>query len=214
MPSCTAPCSTPRRLGLLALAALAGASASVHAGNSAEPQLPTSAPLHQAAHTQCPLAPGPWSGPNAWVLSTPQHWRSLVQGAPEQALGQRVNWQRQSVLLAYAGQQPTLSHALEIKPVRRPNQEGGAAKQAGLHFEAHLLGPAPGQMAAMALSTPCALVLLPKSNYGTLRVHWVGLNHATTLAKPPVVVRPHAGPTAGQGADNKLPALPQAGGRL
>ncbi len=203
-----------RSPGHLALAGQAIAIACACASANANAQADGGAQRHQATHTQCPLAPGPWAGPDAWLLSTPQHWRRLVRGTPDQALGQAVNWQRQSVLLVFAGQQPTLSHALEIQPTRGTAGTAGANIFSSTRFEAHLLSPAPGQMAAMALSTPCALIVLPKPNSGVARVHWVGLNHSPTLAKAPVAVRPEADPRSSPGEEVKPPPLPQAGGRL
>jgi hypothetical protein len=112
-------------------------------------------------HTQCP-----WRavGPNAHIMTSDRQWQRLMSVSPERGAGQAIDWQHHDALVFGVGTQANLAIGLNIEP----NALGFEGRNARLRVT--ILRPEKGEMAPMALSHPCAVLLIPKRTWRVLDV--------------------------------------------
>ena len=128
--------------GMLAMSACAGVAA---------PAVPA-----QRSHAQCPLA---GTEARSLLIDSAADWQAVWPGDEAAALGRPVDWEVERVLVHALAQQPTLGVRVEAVALGAP--PAGAMPRLGLR----VTRPAPGAMAAMALSRPCVVVAVARGHW-------------------------------------------------
>ena len=145
-----------RRLLGAVLAAAPWAVDALASGSSRTPRIE-----QQRGHAICPL---PGRDEQALLIDTRDEWRALVSADETRALGRKVRWSRERVLLYAMPQQPTLGIQVAATGVVRTGP--GDPPQLGLR----VVRPAPDAMAATALSRPCVFVALSRGAWREVRL--------------------------------------------
>lgn len=114
-------------------------------------------------HVQCPLAS---RDPVTWVIDRETDWRALQPvTSGDEALGRPVRWSRERLLIHSIGLQPTLGHSVRLAGTEFTRL---GARQLGLRIEVR--HPAPDEMAATALSSPCLVVAVPRGRWRSVQL--------------------------------------------
>jgi hypothetical protein len=124
-------------------------------------QAPTAAKvLAWRAHGVCPMG-GQKRGVH--MLTSVQEWQKTITQAETGALGRRVQWGRERVLVYALDGKPQLGTRLESPGSLRIS--GGV-----LWWPIVLRTPEPGTMMATALSRPCVIAAVPRRGWQRVRV--------------------------------------------
>lgn len=133
--------------------------------------------LAQRGHVQCPLA---GREAQALVLDRPEAAARWLAVDEAQAVGRALDWSRERLLIVALAQQPTLGVQAALDD--RLPYAGRRQLQATVRVQR----PAPGSMAAMALSRPCVVAVLPRGPWHTVQLR----GDARTEGLPAVAARP------------------------
>jgi hypothetical protein len=133
-------------------------------------------------HAQCP-----WKlhGPTVAVIKNGSQWQQLMSTTQDLAAPAPVNWRTQDLIIFALSEQPHLGVAVSLAPtpVRSLRVE-----TAGAHLQVQVTQPAPDSLAAMAMSNPCVMALVPKRKWRRMHVHTVGSDEV--LWQGPIRVAP------------------------
>ena len=114
----------------------------------------------QLAHAHCPL---PGEDERTLLIDSPAQWRAIVPTDEVQALGRKVRWNRERVLVSALAQQPTLGVRVTASVARK-------RVASTLHLTLVVTRPGPDEMAMTALSRPCVFVALTRGAWRQVRV--------------------------------------------
>lgn len=115
------------------------------------------------SHVQCPLAS---REPATWVIDSESGWHARQAATPsDEALGRPVRWSRERLLIYSIGLQPTLGHSVRLAGTDFARL---GTRQLGLRIEVR--HPAPDEMAATALSSPCLVVAVPRGRWRSVQL--------------------------------------------
>jgi hypothetical protein len=127
----------------------------------------------QRGHAQCPL---PGQDERTLLIDSPAQWRALVTTGEAQALGRKVRWKRERVLVHALAQQRTLGIQVAVIGVAR------AGPLLSPRLDVRVTRPAPDAAAATALSRPCVFVALTRGAWHEVRVADVN-GHTLAIAR-------------------------------
>jgi hypothetical protein len=125
-------------------------------GSAARPRVEA-----QRGHAQCPLS---GLDERSLLLDNATQWHSIVSAGEVQALGRKVRWGRERVLVHALAQQPTLGVRVSAVGIAR----SGPVRSPRLDLR--ITRPAPDELAATALSRPCVFVALTRGAWSEIRV--------------------------------------------
>ncbi len=160
----------------LGLALAAGAAAATEA-----PRRPLL--LAQVSHAKCPVA---GMDDRALLIGDARPWRATMTVDEAGALGRRVQWRDQRVLVVALRRQPTLGVSLSL--AESHPWQGNRAIPPRLRL--HVARPGADEAAQAALSRPCVIAVLAK---GPWREVWVDGDEGSRRVKLPRDTMPMPG---------------------
>jgi hypothetical protein len=144
----------------------------------------------QRSHAQCPL---PGEAAQAVLIDRPALFGAWLAGDEAALIGRSVDWRRERVLVVALTRQPTAGIGITLEPAV-PHRGRRA-----LLATAQVTRPAPGEMAAMVLTRPCVIAVLPRGGWREVGVQLEG--HTLQAQRLRTGEVPAAAPKAPGGAN-------------